>query len=246
MSRSLAGPWITPENDTFDSRAYYAAKTFSDGKKRYIFGWNPTKGDSKDEGGWQWGGNLVLHEVIQEPDGSLSVKIPDTVDRVFKKRLDYCFENKIGNWKAECNRMIVNAVDSYACAIAGDMPNLCKIESNIAFEKNTRSCGLILRAGDDMDSGYYIRLEPGRNRMVFDLWPRYGDFPFVAGLERPIELIPGQKYNIKVIIDETIGVVYLDNKVAMNIRLYNFPKGRWGIFVSEGNATFDNIGIWTI
>ena len=41
-----------------------------------------------------------------------------------------------------------------------------------------------------------------------------------------------------------MGIVYLDEKVAMNFRLYDFPKGKWGIFVSEGTAKFDNIGLW--
>ena len=32
MSRSLKGPWLTPKNDYFDGRAFYAAKTASDGE----------------------------------------------------------------------------------------------------------------------------------------------------------------------------------------------------------------------
>lgn len=48
MSRNLTGPWTAPENDTFDGRAFYAAKTYSDGKKLFAFGWNPTKIDEKD------------------------------------------------------------------------------------------------------------------------------------------------------------------------------------------------------
>jgi len=55
MSRSLKGPWTAPQNDTFDGRAFYAAKTFSDGKNRYVFGWNPKRDGDKDGGCWQWG-----------------------------------------------------------------------------------------------------------------------------------------------------------------------------------------------
>lgn len=43
MSQSLNGPWLSPPNDTFDGRAFYAAKTASDGTRRFIFGWNPTR-----------------------------------------------------------------------------------------------------------------------------------------------------------------------------------------------------------
>ena len=47
MSRSLSGPWIIPERDDFDGHAFYAAKTASDGNKRFIFGWNPTREGEK-------------------------------------------------------------------------------------------------------------------------------------------------------------------------------------------------------
>ena len=47
MSRSLNGPWIMPKRDNFDAHAFYAAKTATDGKRRFIFGWNPTRKDSK-------------------------------------------------------------------------------------------------------------------------------------------------------------------------------------------------------
>ena len=43
MSRTLAGPWRAPADDAFDGRAYYAAKSASDGKRRLLFGWNPTR-----------------------------------------------------------------------------------------------------------------------------------------------------------------------------------------------------------
>ena len=91
MSKSLNGPWITPEQDTFDSCAYYAAKTGTDGKDRYIYGWNPTKElpkkmfnpanrISQDVCAWDWGGNMVVHKVLQNPDGTLRVAPEPHVD----------------------------------------------------------------------------------------------------------------------------------------------------------------------
>lgn len=46
MARSPLGPWVRPAIDTFDSRAFYAAKTGSDGHDRYLFGWIPTRGEN--------------------------------------------------------------------------------------------------------------------------------------------------------------------------------------------------------
>ena len=79
-SRSLNGPWETPEIDTFDTRAFYAAKTGTDGVHRYVYGWNPTREnnehhfdplgyDGKDCNTWDWGGNLIVHELWQDENG---------------------------------------------------------------------------------------------------------------------------------------------------------------------------------
>lgn len=84
-SRSPYGPWQTPEIDTFDTRAFYAAKTGSDGVHRYVYGWNPTREvnehnfdppgyPGKDCNTWDWGGSLVVHELWQDENGDLFVK----------------------------------------------------------------------------------------------------------------------------------------------------------------------------
>lgn len=76
MSRSLKGPWLTPDQDTFDARGLYAIKTASSGERRFCFGWIPTRAGHSDLGFWEWGGTLAVHEFYQLPDGSLAVKPP--------------------------------------------------------------------------------------------------------------------------------------------------------------------------
>ena len=67
-----------------DSRAFYAGKTASDGKNRYIWGWCPTRDNYKtdiykantsvsDNKEPLWSGALVCHRVIQHADGKLSL-----------------------------------------------------------------------------------------------------------------------------------------------------------------------------
>jgi hypothetical protein len=55
MSTSLAGPWTAPVAD-------------AEGR-RFLFGWVPTKENEDELASWQWGGTLVVHEVVQRPDG---------------------------------------------------------------------------------------------------------------------------------------------------------------------------------
>ena len=238
MSHSLQGPWLAPENDTFDNHAYYAAKTASDGMRRYAFGWNPTRVDSKDDQPWQWGGNLVVHEVIQETDGALAVRVPETVDQAFSKPIPCEFHAGLGNCEIVSNAVQIIAPESFGCSVAGTPTEPCKIEAVVEFTANTRGCGIMLRASDDLEEGYYIRLEPGRNRLVLDTWPRQGDIPFMVELERPIGLSPEKPVELKVLLDGSICEVYANGRVAMSCRLYNRYTGRWGVFVNEGIAHF--------
>lgn len=239
MSRSLTGPWLAPENDSFDGRAFYAAKTYSDGSRRYVFGWNPTREGERDYQAWQWGGNLVVHQVVQQEDGTISVKVPETVDRAFTHDTPVEFTPRIGNWVMSETSLAVSAPDSFACAVAQTMPRRCKIAGRITFDEDTRSCGLTIRTSEDLENAYYVRLEPRRNRLVFDSWPRKGDNPFMVELERPLELLPGRPCELKVFVDDTICEVYANDKVAMSSRLYDLKEGRWGFFVSEGAARLD-------
>ena len=243
MSKSLRGPWLAPDNDTFDGRAYYAAKTASDGQRRYVFGWVPTRDDKKDFHRWNWGGNLVVHELVQEADGTLSVKAPESVERAFARNVPYKFAPGLGHNEISAKGVRVDASGSFGCSPAGMMPQRCKIEATVTFAEGTRGCGIMLRASRNLDSAYYIRLEPARNRLVFDSWPRAGDIPHWVELERPIQLKAGVAVRLKVFVDGTICIVYADEKLAMSTRLYDLEQGDWGVFVNEGSARFSAIDI---
>jgi beta-fructofuranosidase len=241
MSHSLAGPWIAPDEDAFDGRALYAAKTASDGQHRYLFGWNPTRVDEKDYRPWQWGGNLVVHELIQEADGTLMVRPPDSVDKAFSDPLPIHFRPALGEAQIVTGQVNLRASRSFACASAGILPDRCKIEATIEFSEGTKACGLLLRMSDDYEKSYFIRLEPGKGRLVFDAWPRDGDITHMVELERPISLSPVKPVGITVLVDGSVLEVYAAGKVAMSARMYNLSSGNWGVFVQDGEAHFSHI-----
>lgn len=236
MSRSLAGPWTAPANDSFDGRDFYAAKTISDGQRRFAFGWNPSRTDEKDTGNRQWGGDLVVHEVVQEEDGALSVKVPEEVAEQFTKPVALTAEPRIGQWDVEGDSLTARANDSFAWCSLGTMPSTCSLETTITFSPETRSCGVMLRTDDTLDNYYQIRLEPGRDRVVFDRWPRPGDEPFM--IERPLELKAEEPVRLRVLVEDSIIVAYLNDQVALSTRGYDHLSGACGLFVSEGIATF--------
>ncbi len=73
---------------------------------------------------------------------------------------------------------------------------------------------------------------------MLDVWPRKGDIPFVVGMERPIELKPDVVCEVEVYVDGTVCEVYANGQIALSARLYDWKEGGWGVFVSEGQASF--------
>lgn len=268
MATSLRGPWLASRNDTFDGRAVYAAKTASDGERRFVFGWNPTRVEERNDRSWQWGGNVVVHEVAQRRDGSLIVHAPDGVNRAFHTKMPLTVTSRLGNCVITATSITLDEPASFAYADAGPLPDACRIAARVSFDESTHGCGLMLRVSDDLEAGYYIRLESSRNRLVFDSWPRAGDIPFMVELERPLDVDLREPVEIVALVDGTVCEMYIAGTSAMSARLYDLPQGTWGtespdegaiaaslvgvghrtrglwgVFVIEGKATFDQISL---
>jgi beta-fructofuranosidase len=225
MSKSLNGPWTAPVDDAFDGRAYYAARSFSDGNKRYLFGWVPTKENEDDLANWQWGGTLVVHEVYQRKDGSLGVKIPDGVYNAFA--------NKENLTDAPIKLSSVDSlVDSYLVKDTGD---LFKFETTVKFSENTRSFGIRLFEDEATGDAYEYIFNVSENRLSFDRRPNLPWFRYSnKGLERPIQFEANKEYDIQMIVDDTIATVYIDG-VALNARMYAKAGTSIAMYVVDGN-----------
>ena len=88
-----------------------------------------------------------------------------------------------------------------------------------------------------------VRIEPARNRVTFDRWPRPGDDPFI--FERPVDLAPGAPVRLQIFRQGTMILVYINGETALSARAYNPIEGDWGLFLSEGAASFTDILVST-
>ena len=255
MSRSPLGPWHLPAgNDgSVDARAFYAAKTAADDQgARYAFGWIPTRVGLCDDGAWEWGGDLAVHEVAQRQDGTLDFRLPRSIGASFTERAEAEFEPVLGTWASVGGGMQVSVPDGHACAVAEVSPQQFLLSVDVDVTTETSAVGVLLRASDDGDEGYAVRLEPRSGRMTFDRWPRRrtgdaqwqigGDVPQMLELERAADLAPGT-HRLEVLVDGTAFVAYLDDRVAMSGRMYDRRDGGLGLFVTEGHATFNDVSV---
>ena len=243
MSRSASGPWLTPDHDTLDGRAYYAAKSADFHGRRLLFGWIASRADSHDDGDWQWAGTLSINEAVQNRDGTLGFRIPQERLDLFSQRVDPGIESG------------PIASTGYEARVSDqDLPEGFHAHLEFAISAGTTEAGVLLRTSPDGDTGYIIRLEPKRSRLVFDRWPRRrtgaaqwqvsGDIPFEIKLERPCDLGPGP-HTLDLLVEGDLCVVDLDQQVTLSTRIYDHSSGRLGVFAGEGSMTIHSLEIST-
>ena len=241
MSRDLRGPWLAPADDGFDGRPVYAAKTASDGNRRLLFGWLATRTGEKDDGGWNWGGNLVVHELSQESDGTLTTHPVASILEQFGEALPLEPRPVLGAWRVDGATITGGEVGRGASLLLADLPPCCLVEAECSFAAGTTNAGLLLRADDALDRYYMLRIEPDRQRIVFDRWPRPGDQAFM--IERPLPMAPETPVRFLVLIDDTCIVAYVNNRIALSCRMHDHRAGKLGLFVNEGKAHFNRVAI---
>lgn len=244
MARSLDGPWLVPEHDTLDGRAYYAAKSAERDGRRFFFGWIASREGGTDDGPWQWAGTMSVLEADQREDGTLAFHPTQEQRDTFVDPVDVVAAGTT-----------LSAPDGHASVLSlEDAPHAFRLTARFDVAAGTREYGLLLRASVDGDEGYVLRLEPHRQRLVLDRWPRRqtgteqwqisGDVPFAVELERPCALEPGV-HELDVIVDGDLCVATVDDATVLSTRLYDRTDGRVGAFVGEGTATLIRLALAT-
>jgi len=234
MASGPNGPWLAPRYDSIDGRARYASKSVARDGRRFFVGWIATREGSRDDGAWEWAGELAALEATQQPDGTLGFSLPRELTQSFTHSEAIQLEAVNGASGTPGD----GAADGYAAWVGPTLPDSCLITATIEIPPGNGSCGLLLRTDSEAEYGYEVRLEPARSRVVFDRWPRgrtgpaqwqaRGDVPHAVELERPCALPAGQ-HTVQVLIDGSTIVAVIDNLVALSARLYDHRTGRIGL-----------------
>jgi beta-fructofuranosidase len=248
MSKSPDGPWVAPDENQFDNRAFYAAKTASDGKRRFLFGWNPSKLGDVDDGEWQWGGCLTVHEIIQQPDGTLSVRLPPEADAAFVEPVPVRL-NLADGWTERGETYRVEAPYRYSMALSsGRMPETYLLEGELRFEAQAGSAGVLLRSDEAGNTGYFLRFDRSGQRLEFGKVGGYRSWyvDHMPELDRPLAIRVGEALRFRIIVDKTAVVAYVNDEVALSGRMYSNPFGRCGLYADGATVSVSGLTARTL
>lgn len=235
MSRDPDGPWLTPRDNQFDNRAFYAAKSAAppDGGPRLLFGWNPSKVEDRDDGEWQWGGCLTVHEIVQRADGTLGVRPPQALLDGFDRRV------------AEGADLAVEAPLSREIRVFDRLPGAALIEGEITLDGTTGSAGVLLDLDENGEGGYFLRFDVERQVLQFGRVGGYRSWyvDHFPELDRPLAIEPGRPIPFRIVLDGSAVVAYAGD-VALSARRYQRRRGRYGVYADGVRAELRGLTAW--
>jgi len=265
VSRSPNGPWESRKLDSLDGRRFYAAKSASDGERRFSFAWIPFRKFHEADNNWVWGGELGSpRELKSLEDGTLICQLPKEISSIYTNSIPHTLNPIHGKW---------NTQDSYQCEAYGEYgfalfdiseDEEMLLDITIEPSDNTEAVGVLIepKGEQDLDSGYQLSIEPMKQRVIFDRWPASMD-PLWDSLvlnerhkikvyqeidnpliERPLAFVPkDNKYHIQILRKGSAIECFVADQVVASYRIYdNSPTHKWGLFVQEGKATFHQVG----
>lgn len=243
---SLEGPWEHPPMEAFDSHAFYAAKTGVLNGKHYLCGWIATRGgysgEFSDTSAWDRAGNLAVYELEQDLEGWLSIHLLETIREAFGEPVPLNGQLLLAEGRAEGNRVTISADRDGGGVVFEALPDRpVLISTDVSISENARG------AGFSFGGANYYRALAVELDMKFGLL-RY-DSSIVARMRYSVESshisrkIDTEKrsYHLDVLIDNDVAVFFLDNREALSTRIYRMPGMPWGVYVSDGEACFDNL-----
>lgn len=217
ISHKITGPWFAPREDNIgnDYALVHKVAEFT-GNRRIAVGMIPSKKDEKDNGGWEWGGNMVFRELHQNPDGSLYTGMVREMLPIINKTLEF-------------KDFSLNQKSGFISKTFEDIPADAHIGFEIIPGNDYEQSGLLLRYSEE---GYYELKFNHRKRQV-----SLGDQTIcgVYNLDK--------KFSVDIYMSGNIIDVCIDGKRCILNRAYE-QKGSGLIFyVRNGVADYENIKI---
>ena len=231
-----------------DSRAFYAAKTASNGTDRFIWGWCPyrtgaTIHDKNINVGAasepNWSGALVCHKIIQHADGTLTLgKVPAMAAKYSKEQ-----DVKVMASNGYTNG-VLKGDDAYV--LYNRLGTCNHISLTVTTSNNWDKFGISLVRGTDSDKYYTMVVNPeGEDwrKVNFEQEGASGK-GFIEGIDgynfqRPADNV----YHIDIYTDNSVIVMYINDVCAYTQRIYGIQKNCWSVNNYGGSVTVSNVKV---
>ncbi|VUS74198.1 family 43 glycosylhydrolase [Klebsiella spallanzanii] len=220
------GPWHKLEHYVFDGSGFYAGKLVMKNDRLFVFGWTPTKAGNNDNGNIDWAGNLVAHELTGESNGQLNSVIP--------KELQETIELNQGDTRSVNSINQVTTVTQFGPLQSAVYPALPK-RGMLSALITLPSAGMVMSFGVNQSnvgaSTLNVVFNKSKGKVYFFNSPLSSLNQ--ANAESWVDVPLGDKVELKVLIQGSMAVFYINNKTAFSTRMYSMQGRTWSISLPQ-------------
>jgi len=232
MGEGLQGPW---RDIPHSSLGVPKTAPYKDGR-RLIVG-------MVGDGGW--GGDSVIHELVQLPDGTLGEKFVPEMTPVRGEVLDLKAKPLIGTSEAGDRSVTVKSSGEFAVAVIDDLPPLARIRLTARPSAGCKTFGLAFRGGGNYTTGTALVFNPAEKTASFGQVAGPGKHNFAPGMASVKNVALDQPVAIDIILgpEGLIDVELNGQQCVVRRGIKNSSSNRLFLFSEGGNVTFDQIEI---
>lgn len=241
VSDSVYGPFEKPEQDVVDGNGFYAGRLETDGENLYAFGWNGTKNEHFDGEDYAWGGNLVVHQLKQQEDGTLVPVLNTKVKEKMNRELSLKAVRMTETIQMDNDRYVF-AGEQYEVIEFQELLGSYLYECTIKNFKNGEGFGIAFHTDENAVGALNILFNMEKNRIEFYNTDNiYKEKP-QSEMDMNFENL--EEIKLSMLVADGVVSVYVNEQCAMTARMYASQGTTWGLFGINSEIQCENMKIY--
>lgn len=215
-----------------EGKLFYAPKSVSDGSDVYMVGWARRRRSASNNVGFAWAGHLAVQKVKQHSDGSLTLVPIDGLHDYFVNRRALKEDKTDFDLApvAFVNKDISKVYESFM------------VKGQLSYAKaNGGDFGFAFGYGGESADYMHIKISPVQRAVVFTVKDGAEEATRISG----VDLHENTTYSFTFIMEGSVGIFYLDDQVALTVRMYTLQDKSFGFFSDHHSVQFKNISVYT-
>jgi beta-fructofuranosidase len=245
------GSWIKPSIDYFDGVGTYAGRLESAWDNLYFFGWQAVKQFDYDGGDFDWGGNLVTHQLIQKTNGELYPKPTDQAIDSLNRQVFYPIrqiESSVTTIKTTTSKreFVFSGTPSYESLI---FDNLEAHSMRLSFELSSSNAldqfGMTFSVKNNDNYGL-TNILFNRQTQKLEFY-NVGPSAFGTSLPQasvPLDITSNQNIHIDVLHQGECLTIYVNGQSCLSTRMYQKSGLPFGFFTLNSAITIKEVAFY--
>lgn len=230
--------WKKFDRDSIDGAGFYAGRLEKAGDKLYAFAWC-AKLTGGSTGSFDWGGNLVGHEIKQDENGELHAVMIESVKNTFSHKVSY---NSISG--AKVSEFAFDGEKLTAYGVEKLSTNITRMHFTIQFDSLGGDFGITFGVSGNYDNRLGSQVlafngEKGRISYYNDVINVLRYNGELTGDNYAME--SGKEYGVDVIIDGEVLTVYMCDDIAVTARCVGIQEKNFAFYSNGAKAKIKGI-----